>query len=237
MRNIAAHAGRQGRGVVSAFIATAFAQPDAKAAQKQFRSVADQIRPKMPKLACLMDEAEADVLAYMSFPQQQWVKLHSSHEGVLCQAVIGSPASSQSLGLTGRGHPFVSTCSAAGQGAQRRSRRPGGPPPPMAARKRPGPQRARWQAALGRWTQFSTVGPCTSGPVFAAIPLVQGSSPDLYAGRSAASPHIRRMSNTLAMIPLARGRGAREGWGPSLTRHLPAMECSDHHPPGPAAPA
>ena len=127
MRNIAAHAGRQGRGVVSAFIATAFAQPDAKAAQKQFRSVADQIRPKMPKLACLMDEAEADVLAYMSFPQQHWVKLHSSHEGVLCQAVIGSPASSQSLGLTGRGHPFVSTCSAAGQGAQRRSKRPGGP--------------------------------------------------------------------------------------------------------------
>ena len=31
----------------------------------------------MPKLAPLMDEAEPDVLAYMSFPLQHRVKLHS----------------------------------------------------------------------------------------------------------------------------------------------------------------
>src|SRR5438128_2155395 len=51
MRNIAAHAGKKGRRVVSAFIATAFAQNDAKSAKKQFRSVADQLRPRMPSLA------------------------------------------------------------------------------------------------------------------------------------------------------------------------------------------
>ena len=79
MRNIAAHAGKKGRRVVSAFIATAFAQNDAKTAKKQFRSVADQLRPKMPSLAALMDEAETDVLAYMNFPQPHWVKLHSSN--------------------------------------------------------------------------------------------------------------------------------------------------------------
>lgn len=79
MRNIAAHAGKKGRRVVSAFIATAFAQNDAAAAKKQFRSVADQLRPRMPSLAALMDEAETDVLAYMDFPQQHWVKLHSSN--------------------------------------------------------------------------------------------------------------------------------------------------------------
>ena len=79
MRNIAAHAGKKGRRVVSAFIATAFAQNDAKSAKKQFRSVADQLRPRMPSLAALMDEAEADVLTYMDFPQQHWVKLHSSN--------------------------------------------------------------------------------------------------------------------------------------------------------------
>jgi putative transposase len=28
--------------------------------------VADQLRPKLPKLAAFMDEAEADVLAYMT---------------------------------------------------------------------------------------------------------------------------------------------------------------------------
>ena len=79
MRNILAHAGRSGRRVVSAFVATAFAQDDAEKASRQWRLVADQLRPKVPKLAALMDEAEHDVLAYMSFPQQHRTKLHSTN--------------------------------------------------------------------------------------------------------------------------------------------------------------
>src|ERR1700723_2445704 len=46
MRNALAHAGKSGRRVVSAFIATAFAQETAQAASTQWRAVADQIRPK-----------------------------------------------------------------------------------------------------------------------------------------------------------------------------------------------
>ncbi len=65
--------------VVSAFIATAFAQNDAGAAKGQWRKVADQLRPKLPKLATLMDEAEMDVLAYMSFPAAHRAKLHSTN--------------------------------------------------------------------------------------------------------------------------------------------------------------
>ncbi|ACK86194.1 IS256 family transposase [Methylorubrum extorquens] len=79
MRNVLARAGRSGRRVVSAFIATAFAQDDAEAARLQWRRVADQLRPKVPKLAALMDEAEPDVLAYMGFPAQHRVKLHSTN--------------------------------------------------------------------------------------------------------------------------------------------------------------
>jgi putative transposase len=79
MRNALAHAGKSGRRVVSAFIATAFAQDDAASARTQWRSVADQLRPKLPKLAVLMDEAEPDVLAYMGFPAQHRVKLHSTN--------------------------------------------------------------------------------------------------------------------------------------------------------------
>jgi transposase-like protein len=41
--------------------------------------VADQLRTKLPKLAVLMDEAEPDVLACMSFPAQHQVKLHSTN--------------------------------------------------------------------------------------------------------------------------------------------------------------
>jgi putative transposase len=79
MRNALAHAGKSGRRVVSAFIATAFAQDDAAAAKAQWRAVADQLRPKLPKLAALMDDAEVDVLAYMSFPSQHRAKLHSTN--------------------------------------------------------------------------------------------------------------------------------------------------------------
>jgi putative transposase len=79
MRNVLAHAGKQGRRVVSAFIGTAFAQDDAEAARTQWRQVADQLRPRIKKLAEFMDEAEPDVLAYMSFPAVHRPKLHSTN--------------------------------------------------------------------------------------------------------------------------------------------------------------
>lgn len=79
MRNALAHAGKSGRRVVSAFIATAFAQNDEASAKAQWRGVADQLRPKLPKLSQLMDDAEADVLAYMTFPSQHRAKLHSTN--------------------------------------------------------------------------------------------------------------------------------------------------------------
>lgn len=78
-RNAIAHAGKSGRRVVSAFIATAFAQDTAEAASTQWRAVADQIRPKVPKLATLMDDPEHDVLAYMSSPKEHRAKLYSTN--------------------------------------------------------------------------------------------------------------------------------------------------------------
>ncbi len=77
MRNVLPQASRQGRRVLSAFIATAFAQETKEAASTQWRAVADQILPQVPKLAAIMDEAEHDVLAYMTFPREHRTKLHS----------------------------------------------------------------------------------------------------------------------------------------------------------------
>jgi transposase-like protein len=68
MRNAPARAGKSGRRVLFAFIATAFAQDDADAAKALWRRVADQLRLKLPKLAAFLDEAEADGLAYGTFP-------------------------------------------------------------------------------------------------------------------------------------------------------------------------
>jgi putative transposase len=72
-------AGKSGRRVVSAFIATAFAQDDADAAKTQWRKVADQLRPTLPKLALFMEAAEQDVLAYMAFPKDYWQKIYSTN--------------------------------------------------------------------------------------------------------------------------------------------------------------
>lgn len=79
MRNALAYAGKRGQRVVAAFIATAFAQDTPQAAREQWRRVADQLRPTVPKLADLMDTAEDDVLSYMTFPAAHRTKLHSTN--------------------------------------------------------------------------------------------------------------------------------------------------------------
>jgi putative transposase len=79
MRNLLAHANKSGRRVVAAFMGAAFAQDDAEAAKQQWRKVAEQLRPKLPRLAALLDEAETDVLAYMTFPAGHRTKLHSTN--------------------------------------------------------------------------------------------------------------------------------------------------------------
>jgi len=71
--------GRTQRRIVSAWIGTAFAQDDADAARTQWRTVADQLRPRVPKLAALMDGAEADVLAFTTFPKEHRAKIHSTN--------------------------------------------------------------------------------------------------------------------------------------------------------------
>ena len=48
-------------------------------ASPQWRVVADQLRAKFPKLAELMDGAEADVLAFMSFPKAHRTQIHSTN--------------------------------------------------------------------------------------------------------------------------------------------------------------
>ena len=87
MRNALAHAGKGHRRLVSAWIGTAFAEADAEGAKRQWRTVADQLRPRVPKLAALMDAAEEDVLAFMAFPREHRAKIHSTNplERVNCE--------------------------------------------------------------------------------------------------------------------------------------------------------
>ncbi len=79
MRNALAHVPKGQHTVVAAAIRQAFTQPDQKGAQEIWRHVADQLRPRWPKLSALMDDSEPDVLAYMAFPTQHRTKLHSTN--------------------------------------------------------------------------------------------------------------------------------------------------------------
>jgi transposase-like protein len=79
MRNALAHVPRSQHTVVAAAIRQAFGQPDRAQAGETWRHVADQVRSRWPKLATLMEEAEHDVLAYMTFPAQHRTKLHSTN--------------------------------------------------------------------------------------------------------------------------------------------------------------
>ena len=51
----------------------------AEAAHQQWRVVTDQLREKFPKLAAMMDAAEHEVLAFMDFPKEHRVKIHSTN--------------------------------------------------------------------------------------------------------------------------------------------------------------
>ena len=79
MRNALAHVPKAQHTVVAAAIRQAFLQPDHAAATATWRHVADQLRPRWPKLATLMDDAEADVLATIAFPSRHRTKLHSTN--------------------------------------------------------------------------------------------------------------------------------------------------------------
>jgi transposase-like protein len=67
------------RTLLAAAIRQVFLQPDHAAATQVWRQVADQLRARWPKLGACMDDAEHDVLAYMTFPEQHRTKLHSTN--------------------------------------------------------------------------------------------------------------------------------------------------------------
>jgi putative transposase len=63
MRNALARVPKGQHTMVAAAIRRAFLQPDAAAAPQTWRHVADQLRPRWPKLAALIDDSEHDGLA------------------------------------------------------------------------------------------------------------------------------------------------------------------------------
>jgi putative transposase len=79
VRNALALVPKSAARMVAATIRTVFVQPDAATAREQWRRVAAGFRPRFPRLAALLDDAEADVLAYLAFPPEHWRQLWSTN--------------------------------------------------------------------------------------------------------------------------------------------------------------
>jgi transposase-like protein len=79
IRDVLAIVPKSAQQMIAATIRTVFAQPDAAAARKTWRTVADSFRARFPRVAHLMDDAEHEVLAYLSFPHEHWHQIWSNN--------------------------------------------------------------------------------------------------------------------------------------------------------------
>jgi hypothetical protein len=79
LRHALALVPKAAQALVAAMIRTVFAQPTAEAARQQWRQGTDGFRSRWPRLAALMDTAEADVLAYLAFPRAHWRQIWSTN--------------------------------------------------------------------------------------------------------------------------------------------------------------
>lgn len=79
MRNALANVAAKQRGMVAAAIRTTFTQETEKEAHTEWRAVADRLRERFPRASAVMDAAENDVLAYLSFPKSHWSQIHSTN--------------------------------------------------------------------------------------------------------------------------------------------------------------
>jgi len=79
MRNVLAHISQGDKAMVAAAIRTVFAQPNRQAASQQLAEVVQAMRPRWPKAAALLEQAEDDVLAYMAFPREHWNRIYSTN--------------------------------------------------------------------------------------------------------------------------------------------------------------
>lgn len=79
MRNVLGRVSRQNAHMISAAIGTIFAQPDADSVKEQFVRVRDMLAPEFPGVAAMLEEAEADLLSFTSFPPEHWRKIWSTN--------------------------------------------------------------------------------------------------------------------------------------------------------------
>ncbi len=75
VRNALSLVPKSAQEMVAATLRTVFAP----SARDTWRRVAESLRQRFPRLAALMEEAEADVMAYLAFPKEHWRQIWSTN--------------------------------------------------------------------------------------------------------------------------------------------------------------
>jgi putative transposase len=104
LRDMLGHVSRAQQPLVSGAIRQIFVAASAAEARERLRQVADQLRPHAPKVAALLEDAEADLLAFYAFPAEHWSKLRSTDERFKARVALSAGWDGVSL-LGGRGRP------------------------------------------------------------------------------------------------------------------------------------
>jgi putative transposase len=78
-RNLLALVPKSHQDMVAAVFRTIFAQPDPDTVSSTWDQVRDQLGDRFPKIAGLMDDAKAEVLAFSTFPRAHWTKVWSTN--------------------------------------------------------------------------------------------------------------------------------------------------------------
>jgi putative transposase len=79
LRDMLGHVSRAQQPLVSGAIRGIFTAATAAEAHARLGQVVDQLRVHAPKVAMLLEEAEADLLAFYAFPAEHWSKLRSTN--------------------------------------------------------------------------------------------------------------------------------------------------------------
>jgi transposase-like protein len=79
LRDMLGHVHRAQQPLVSGAIRQIFTAASAAEARQRLGQVADQLRLHAPKVARLLEDAEADLLAFYAFPAEHWSKLRSTN--------------------------------------------------------------------------------------------------------------------------------------------------------------
>jgi transposase-like protein len=79
MRNLLARVPKAAQAMVATLVRTVFAQSDAKQVLAQFARVVEQLESQFPSAAEFLTEAQADLLAFATFPVEHWRQIWSNN--------------------------------------------------------------------------------------------------------------------------------------------------------------